>query len=274
MFVNIATDETSVYSVPRKSDSSFEKLWYVAKQDNTGKITMVYPTDVSKYDPLLQKGMLPYQVITKEGNPSTEEKEIWIRTKDKDTKILGNVGRIYQAALSPDRNRLFIHFTEPYQPADKSRILEEQRYVYDLATNKLYELPVQGWNFSWSPDGEWLMYLNADKSVDINLAESEHQKIKERKSSYVDWEAFSYYITNLFVASWDGTQIAQLTKDNEESKLITLEGSNTWIDNNKIAFFYLSFRYNKIKAKKDESLLMDVIIPSGGIKIGEITISK
>jgi hypothetical protein len=270
--VNITTKEMSVFSVQCKSFSRSERLWYVIKQDNNGKILVVHPTDVEKDDPLLKNGMLPYQVVKKEGASNTEEKEIWIRTKERDFKILDNVGGIYQAILSQARNRLLINFAEPYRP-DKHKgeyLLKGRCCVYDLKTNKLYDLPVDAKDFSWSPDGEWLLYpKETGKSVGVDPKNSIYEKMYNKQMAYFEWEGLSYHLNNLFAISWNGEKVVQLTKNDDNRKTIILNGPATWISNNKIAFFYTDFKYDKMEATQN-SIELKEVIPSWGIKIGEI----
>jgi hypothetical protein len=270
--VNINTKEETIYSVPRKSLSYSEGMWYVVKQNNADKVTMVHPQDLSNDDPLLQEGMmLPYQITKNVGKryyEETEEKEIWIRTKEKDFKILDKVGEVW-AELSPKRNRLAISYTETQELGGEEKA---KSYVYDLKTNKLYEHDRVG---SWSPDGEWLMYSKVSKKFDIIWAKSVEQQIKEGKIHYFDWAEWSGYpIGDIFVVSWDAKNIIQLTKDSEIGKTVTFKDPAIWFNTNKVAFLYLTLQYDKREPVKNDYDILINVVPSWGLKIGEIIFKK
>ena len=277
---NINTKEQTTYSLSRKSLSYSEGIWYVIKQDAYGKVTMVHPSDLQANEPLLGEGMmLPYQVtknIGKRYYEETEEKEIWIRTKHKDFKILDNVGEVRHADLSPKHDRLLISYIETQKLGSKEKA---KSYVYDLKTNKLYDLlaltGVES-GYEWSPDGEWLIYSKVSKQFELIVSESEYDKIKQKEKAYFDWAAYGNYpVGDIFVVSWDAKNVVQLTKDSEVGKTASFYSPAVWFGDNKIAFLYLTFKYEEmIQVKGENYPTLFHAVPEWGLKIGEIKLKK
>lgn len=271
IIVNTVTNDSSKYPITKKSKSYNEALWYMIKTSDDGKININHPEDIEKDNALLKEGMVPYLVNQKKDQGfhyriTDEENEVWIKTKNKDIKILDKIGGIYERELSLKGDRLLIFFE-----VVGSRNTKKKACIYDLNTNGLYDLPQGGENYTWSPDGDWLLYSKSDKLVSISRPESEFKRIQEGEIPYFDWEATSYSLSDLFLTSWDGKKTIQLTKDKEGEKTITLEGPAAWSKDNKIAFIYTSFKYEEIEQPKEGTyLILKNAIPSYGIKLAEV----